>query len=95
MIENTRFHEGYYSHIRKTQSDTGLDMVCHTGTITMIAKYEKYPGRNSYWRSLPGYWVPVARVGNCNRILKIELPCPIVAYEISDFPEISIPIKKL
>ena len=44
MIENTRFHEGYYSHIRKTQSDTELDMVCHTGTITMIAKYEKYPG---------------------------------------------------
>ena len=44
MIENTRFHEGYYLHIRKTQSDTELDMVCHTGTITMIAKYEKYPG---------------------------------------------------
>ena len=39
------------------------------------------------------YWVPVARVGD--RILKIELPCPIVTYEISDFPEILISIKKL
>ena len=65
MIENTRFHEGYYLHIRKTQSDTELDMVCHTGTITMIAKY---------WRSLLG------SVARGNRILKIELPCPIDAY---------------
>ena len=56
MIENTRFHEGYYSHIRKTQSDTELDMVCHTGTITMIAKYEKYPGTKPGTK--PGTGIP-------------------------------------